>query len=50
MKCQKCKTKLVWSFSRDIKYKNDISTLAVPMNLPIYANKTTNTLELKPWF
>ena len=33
-----------------IKYKNDISTLAVPMNLPIYANKTTNTLELKPWF
>lgn len=33
-----------------LKYKNDISTLAVPMNLPIYANKTTNTLELKPWF
>lgn len=33
-----------------MKYKNDISTLAVPMNLPIYANKTTNTLELKPWF
>jgi len=33
-----------------MKYKNDISTLAMPMNRPIYANKTTNTLELKPWF
>ena len=33
-----------------MRYKNDISTLAVPMNLPIYANKTSNTLELKPFF
>jgi|TARA_R110002072_G_scaffold76776_2_gene179785 hypothetical protein len=33
-----------------MKYKNDISTLAVPLNLPIYANKTSNTLELKPFF
>lgn len=33
-----------------LKYKNDVSTLAMPMSRPIYANKTTNTLELKPWF
>ena len=33
-----------------MKYKHDISTLAMPMNRPIYANKNTNTLELKPWF
>ena len=33
-----------------MKYKNDISTLAMPMNRPIYANKNTNTLELRPWF
>lgn len=33
-----------------MKYKEDISTLATPLNLPIYANKTTNSLELKPWF
>lgn len=33
-----------------LKYKNDISTLALPLSLPVCANKTTNTLELKPWF
>ena len=33
-----------------IKFKDDVSTLAMPINRPIYANKTTNTLELKPWF
>lgn len=33
-----------------MKYKHDISTLAMPMNRPVYANKNTNTLELKPWF
>jgi len=33
-----------------MKFKNDVSTLAMPMSNPIYANKTTNTLELKSFF
>ena len=33
-----------------IKFKDDVSTLAMPISRPIYANKTKNTLELKPWF
>jgi hypothetical protein len=33
-----------------IKYKQDISTMHVPMTAPIYSNKTNKTLEQKPWF
>ena len=34
-----------------IKYKNDVSTLAVPLASPIYVSTAgQNTLELKPWF
>jgi len=34
-----------------IKYKHDVSTLAVPEARPIFANnKGGKTLELKPWF
>jgi len=32
-----------------IKYKNDVSTLAVPINRPV-STYTNNTLELKKWF
>ena len=34
-----------------IKYKNDVSTLAVPMSTPVYTSqKGQYPLELKPWF
>ena len=33
-----------------LKYKQDSSTMHVPMNRPIYSNKTNKTLEQKPWF
>ena len=33
-----------------IKYKHDISTLAVPMQRPAAPSYKTKTLELKPWF
>jgi hypothetical protein len=34
-----------------MKYKNDVSTLAVPEQLPRYTNsKGDKVLELKPWF
>ena len=33
-----------------IKYKHDISTLAVPMQRPAAASYKTKTLELKRWF
>jgi len=33
-----------------LKYKQDISTLAVPMQRPAAASYKTKTLELKPWF
>ena len=34
-----------------LKYKNAVSTLAVPMATPIYVSTAgQNTLELKPWF
>ena len=33
-----------------IKYKQDISTLAVPIQRPAAASYKTKTLELKPWF
>ena len=34
-----------------IKYKNDVSTLAVPLATPTYVSTAgQNTLELKPWF
>ena len=33
-----------------LKYKHDASTMHVPMNAPIYSNKTNKTLEQKPWF
>ena len=32
------------------KYRQDISTLAVPQDLPILSNMRNKTLELKPWF
>ena len=33
-----------------IKYKHDVSTLAVPMSRPAAASYKTKTLELKPFF
>ena len=34
-----------------IKYKSDVSNLAVPMETPTYVSTAgQNTLELKPWF
>ena len=33
-----------------LKYKQDISTLAVPIQRPASASYKTKTLELKPWF
>ena len=34
-----------------MKYKNDVSTLAVPQDRPAYVNtKGDNSLELKPFF
>ena len=34
-----------------IKYKSDVSTLAVPLASPVYVSTAgQNTLELKPWF
>tara|TARA_B100000902_G_scaffold397505_1_gene461505 strand:- start:3996 stop:4520 length:525 start_codon:yes stop_codon:yes gene_type:complete len=33
-----------------LKYREDISTLAVPQDLPILSNSKNKTLELKPWF
>ena len=33
-----------------MKYKQDISTLAVPIQRPAAASYKTKTLELKPWF
>ena len=34
-----------------LKYKNDVTTLAVPEARPVYDNtKGSKTLELKPWF
>ena len=34
-----------------IKYKSDVSNLAVPMASPTYVSTAgQNTLELKPWF
>ena len=32
------------------KYREDISTMAVPQDLPILSNMKDKTLELKPWF
>ena len=33
-----------------LKYKEDASTMHIPMQHPIYSNKTNKTLEQKPWF
>jgi hypothetical protein len=33
-----------------LKYKEDASTMHVPMQHPIYSNKTNKTLEQKAWF
>ena len=33
-----------------LNYKRDASTMHMPMNAPIYSNKTNKTLEQKPWF
>ena len=34
-----------------LKYKSDVSTLAVPLASPVYVSTAgQNTLELKPWF
>mgnify|MGYP001389807345 CR=1 FL=1 len=32
------------------KYREDISTMALPQDLPILSNSKNKTLELKPWF
>ena len=33
-----------------LKYREDISTMALPQDLPILSNTKNKTLELKPWF
>jgi|TARA_E500000178_G_C16820712_1_gene661375 hypothetical protein len=33
-----------------LKYKEDSSKMHVPINTPMYSNKTDKTLELKSWF
>ena len=33
-----------------LKYREDISTMAIPQDLPILLNTKSRTLELKPWF
>ena len=33
-----------------LKYREDISTMAIPQDLPILLNTKSKTLELKPWF
>jgi len=33
-----------------LKYKQDASTMHMPMSAPLYSNKTNKTLEQKPWF
>ena len=33
-----------------LKYKEDASTMHIPMQHPIYSNKTNKTLEQKAWF
>lgn len=33
-----------------IHYKKDVSTMAVPIERPTYADYNDKTLELKPWF
>lgn len=33
-----------------LKYKQDSSTMHMPMSAPIYSSKTNKTLEQKPWF
>ena len=33
-----------------LKYKEDASTMHIPITHPIYSNKTNKVLEQKPWF
>jgi hypothetical protein len=33
-----------------LKYREDASTMHIPMTHPIYSNKTNKVLEQKPWF
>ena len=33
-----------------LKYKQDASTMHMPMNAPLYSSKTNKTLEMKPFF
>lgn len=33
-----------------LKYREEISTMAIPQDLPILLNTKNKTLELKPWF
>jgi hypothetical protein len=33
-----------------LKYKQDASTMHMPMSAPIYSSKTNKTLEQKPFF
>lgn len=43
--------KILGEASAYMKYKNDVSTLAVPQDRPAYVNtKGDNSLELKPFF
>ena len=46
-----CIPKIFSEATSYIKYRNDVSTLAVPEARPIYSNiKGSRQLELKPWF
>ena len=33
-----------------LKYRQDASSMHMPMTAPLYSNKTNKTLEQKPWF
>jgi hypothetical protein len=33
-----------------LKYREDASTMHIPIQHPIYSNKTNKVLEQKPWF
>ena len=44
-----CVPQIIGEAEGYIKYKNDVSTLAMPMQRPT-STYASNTLELKPWF
>jgi hypothetical protein len=46
-----CVPNIIGEIDGYLKYKRDISTLAMPMQMPaMISNKGNKVLELKPWF